>query len=551
MRYDGGLDRERGQRSRLRRDVAELDVAQDTPQGAFMVENSFKEEVLFEFGDDMPPLDYTRDGEHVLWVRFYEEQAASIVWDGVVGPRFDDLVFFDDAPVIFSPDKHHVAWIGKRGEVFVVVVDDSIRGEWSYVDTEVVPTLSNSGRIALIAWVDRRRRVILDGSPFTDWEAAGALAFSSDGNHFAFVALDGPNWRVVVDGVPGPAFDQLGGGTVGTGPQTVVFTPDGNRCAYPAKRGDRWHVVVDGEVGPAHEGLYGLPVFSADGTRLAYQAVDEDRACVVVDGSPEHLHRNIGRPVFSPDGTRLMYMISDDRAAMVVDGEQGPDCDDLYFQADTAETGYGFSPDSRHFGYLACEGKRFLHAGKWFAVVDGEKGPEFDGVSPQLGAGTAARAEAGAPRFSLDGTHFAFPARVGKKWSMVVDGVPGEEFHLSGYPRFSATGRLAYVAKLDKRRAVYVLDGKPGPVMTDAYLFDDQPFVFSPDGAHLVYEGEIEDAWHPVVDDLVGPQIPVGLPIFNDDGSIAFIGLREPDSKQHTRQICRVTYAAHSSPPSV
>jgi hypothetical protein len=308
--------------------------------------------------------------------------------------------------------------------------------------------------------------------------------------------------------------------------------------------------VVDGEEGPAHDGLYGLPIFSPDGKHLVYQAVVGDKACVVVDGSAEDLHANIGRPVFSPDGTRLMYMVKDESAAMVVDGERGPGFDDLWFQPDIAEIGYGFSPDSRHFGYLACEGKGFLHRGKWFAVVDGEKGPPFDDVGPWLGADKTARAIAGEPRFSPDGTQFAFPAQVGKQWSMVVNGVPGEGFHLVGYACFSATGRLAYFAKPDKKRVVYVLDGMPGPVMTDAYPFDDQPFVFSPDGAHLVYEGEIEGAFHPVVDGLVGPAIPVGVPTFPDDGSIVFIGLREPDGTQQTRQICRVTYAEHSSQPS-
>jgi WD40-like Beta Propeller Repeat len=513
-----------------------------------MVEHGFREEVLFEFGDDMPPVDYTRDGEHVFWLRFYEAgEAASIVWDGVAGPEFDDWVFFDGAPIIFSPDKHHVAWIGKRGGTFVVVVDDSIRGEWDNVDTEVVPTVSNSGRVALIANVEGKRRLILDGSLFTDWEAAGALAFSADGDHVAFVALDGSKSRVVVDGVTGPVVDQVGSGTLGAGSQTVVFTRDGAHFAYGAKRGDRWHVVVNGEVGPPHDGLYGLPIFSADGTHLVYQAVVGHKACVVVDGSTEDLHTNIGRPVFSPDGTRLMYMVNDGTPSMVVDGERGPEFSDLYFQADTAEIGYGFSPDSRHFGYLACEGKRFLHPGKWFAIVDGEKGPQFDDVGPLLGADKAARAIAAEPCFSPDGTQFAFPAQVGKQWSMVVNGVPGEGFHLLGCARFSATGRLAYFAKLDKKRVVYVLDGTPGPVMTDAYPFDDQPFVFTPDGAHLVYEGEIEGAMHPVVDELVGPAIPVGVPIFPADGSIVFIGLRDPDGAQQTRQICRVTYTAHSS----
>jgi WD40-like Beta Propeller Repeat len=517
-----------------------------------MVEHSFSDEVLFELSDE-DIVDSTRDGEHVFWLRAYDGgETASIFWDGVAGPRFDNFVPFDESPVVYSPDKHHVAWIGKRGGTFVVVVDNAIRGELSNVDTDVVPALSNSGRIALIATVGTPR-VILDGSPFTNWEAGGGLAFSDDGDHFAFAAREGPRWRVVVDGITaGPAFDQVGAGSLGSAPETVVFSRDGARFAYGAKRGDRWHVVVDGEEGPAYDGLYGLPIFSANGKHLVYQAVVGDKACVVVDGSAEDLHANIGRPVFSPDGTRLMYMVKDEGVSMVVDGERGPKFDDLWFQADTAEIGYGFSLDNRHFGYLACEGKRFLHAGKWFAVVDGERGPQFDDVGPLLGDDKAARARAGEPRFSPDGTQFGFPAQVGKQWSMVVNGVPGDGYHLVGYGRFSATGRLAYWAKLDKKRSVLVLDGAPGPVTTGSYGLEDPPlpFVFSPDGAHLVYIGKIEGAFHPVVDDVVGPAITVGIPIFPADGSIVFFGVREPDGAQQTRQVCRVTYAAPSSEPS-
>jgi hypothetical protein len=203
-----------------------------------VVEHSFRDEVLFELGDGMQLADCTRDGQHVFWLQAHDGgETASIVWDGVAGPQFDDFVPFDEIPFIFSPDKHHVAWIGKRGGTFVVVVDNSVRLEWDNMDTEVVPVVSKSGRIALIA-THGTRRVILDGSPLTDWEAAGSLAFSADGEHFAFVAREGPRWRVVVDGVSaGPAFDQVGAGSLGSGSQTVVFSRDGTRFAYGAKRG--------------------------------------------------------------------------------------------------------------------------------------------------------------------------------------------------------------------------------------------------------------------------------------------------------------------------
>ena len=74
--------------------------------------------------------------------------------------------------------------------------------------------------------------------------------------------------------------------------------------------------------------------------------------------------------------------------------------------------------------------------------------------------------------------------------------------------------------------------------MTGLYEFDDEPCLFSPDEAHLVYDGEIDGAFHPVVDDLVGPELQVGVPIFADDRSISFFGF-----KFENRQICRTTYS--------
>ena len=64
-----------------------------------------------------------------------------------------------------------------------------------------------------------------------------------------------------------------------------------------------------------------------------------------------------------------------------------------------------FSPDSRHFVYMAQKD------GKWRVVVDGKEGNAYDGVS--------------IPAFSPDSRHLAYAALSQKTWMIVVDGEEG------------------------------------------------------------------------------------------------------------------------------
>ncbi len=72
------------------------------------------------------------------------------------------------------------------------------------------------------------------------------IAISPDGCRIAFVTAGDDKWHVVLDGQPGPQYDEVLRGT-------PVFGPDGKRMAYGAKRGEKWFVVLDGKDGPPFE----------------------------------------------------------------------------------------------------------------------------------------------------------------------------------------------------------------------------------------------------------------------------------------------------------
>jgi len=106
-----------------------------------------------------------------------------------------------------------------------------------------------------------------------------------------------------------------------------------------------------------------------------------------------------------------------------------------------------------HYAYAAKRGK------KWLMVVDGKEGPEF--------------VEVDSPRFSADGQHFAYRAVSQKaesagglfiRWKMVVDGAEGPQFEELSLPVFNPDSQhLAYRGKrtpATEAREVLIFDGK-------------------------------------------------------------------------------------------
>ena len=79
----------------------------------------------------------------------------------------------------------------------------------------------------------------MDGKEGETWEALmkGGPVFSPDGNHFVYVAKDGDGGRAVVDGVPGPIYENV---------IAPAFGPGGKHLAYVALTPDASLLVVDG-----------------------------------------------------------------------------------------------------------------------------------------------------------------------------------------------------------------------------------------------------------------------------------------------------------------
>ena len=309
-------------------------------------------------------------------------------------------------------------------------------------------------------------------------------------------------------------------------PGRVVFSAAGH-VAYTDPRNRR--VILDGVAGDEFDAIERFE-FSPNGRTLAIVAKRDGNGYAVVGDRPFGPYGSIGPShilaaptvVFSPDGKRYAFKVrEEERRFMIVDGKpQGP-----YADVDHPV----FSPDGKRVAYAANQGGEHhsnlyvVSGGKWSIVVDGTPGEEFDTV----GLTSDSSFPSLSPVFSPDG-RMAYIAGKDRKQFVVVDGKTQREAAgiIPGL-RFSPDGRrLAYAAS-NGRRSTVMLDDQPQGEFDGIFTL----FAFSPDGNRFAYPAPTGTNKSAIVADGVkGAEFEwTGLPCFSPDGKrLAFIGKEGP-----------------------
>jgi len=357
-------------------------------------------------------MSHSQDGRHVGWATTVEGgQQVNI--DGRPGPTYDGVGHLN-----FGPDGNRVAYSVRRGERWFVVCDGQESGPYEGID----PQLRG-----------------MPGPGFDDRpiECTGAVRFSPDGSHLAYVALRAGKWVFVHDGREQRACDWA---------HFHGFSPGGQHVVYTARRGYTSVTVIDGIEHPDRAPM-GRVAFSPDGHRWAYPGiVGGRRQFAVIDGEQGPPRESVGPLVFSPDGRRIAF------AAILSDPV--------------------FSADGSRIGYVAARGGEqsgiVWSGGKWVAVRDGRAGPEFD--------------EIGDLQFSDDLSKLAYVGRRdGHQWLVVGD---TEKLRTPGLLRvmLSSTGEcLSYWWKRGEKYRIMVNGRECGPY--DLLLAP----TLSPDGRHAAF----------------------------------------------------------------
>ncbi len=296
-----------------------------------------------------------------------------------------------------------------------------------------------------------------------------APKISDDGRHYAFILPDKSEGRVIYyvihDGKRYGPYKFV---------REFVMSRDGARVAYfyrPLSADSRWCFAINGKV-VKRLGSWMLPLskIAPDARSYAY-TVDEDtpkgrQEVVYLNGRRIGAHPDVTTPfVLSPDGKKIIY-------AARYKGSLN-----LYLNGKRLrEVGWvkkcTFSPDSRHF---ACVYKRY---DKHYVLTDTKLfGPYKDVRFASL-------------RFSKDSAHLIFTAKIGGKWSLILDGrkVPGgfDHIDLSRTIISERGGHVLFVGvdgKGASRKYTLVKDGKVIVSGSDKI----GSLALSPDGSSYAY----------------------------------------------------------------
>lgn len=367
----------------------------------------------------------------------------------------------------------------------------------------------NGSGAAYVTKTGEAYRVTHNGRVSGALQSIDKLVISPDGTRVAYSAMVNEKWRMYIDGVVGVPSDEV---------NDPVFSHDSRHIAYAAKNDKTWNLVVDGRVNPETRAYISSPAFNADASRLIYSEKDTDAGTsrlVISDLAYKKLFvkESCGNNfVFNKDKTRLATTLEKANKQSVVRLDiSRPDSLDEGALFDAVQT-IVFGNDGNSLAYIGIRGEqRILVVNNKETILPEGNIPGAPVVRPDgKGAGIIVSSakgfflyqtvsdssskdngyeEATDLAYSNTGGTYAFAARNGTNWFVVVNGVQGPLYDRVVSPIFSPDGGLLiYRARKDGRRFIVVADARNGKIVRQQPAYDQvfQP-VFTSDGKSIAY----------------------------------------------------------------
>jgi len=477
---------------------------------------------------DRAKFEVSPHGVHVATIE--TEGSRAVVWyDGVEGPKFDEILPQNGGNVAFSPDGNRYAYCARLGNQLVVMVDgkelsrssETVDGHYEANNCDLGFT-TNSKHVYYKSWVNLGtergksfERFVFDGkpSPFGSVDK-DSIAISPDGEHFAYtLTISDPRGQDRYEfAVDGKVMPYVAGGAQWTADSkhlytqrkappsgtellfdgrpiakafnfTVYIPPVGDMVVVAVTGGTNFHpfsfLVVNGKKVPGSDtverGMIDKVVFSADGKHYAAVCGDlNSHHYVFTDGKRAQEYVSIDKLAFTPDSSTLIYTASVNGKSFVVMGDQ---------EFGGALTAYQpiFAPvGNRVTAFMGVNGNPGLLLDKKLTALNARGGSDLS--------------------FTPDAMHYAYFATDGLGGRLVIDGAPQPQSALSGdIIDMQNSGALKYIFSADSKHVAHFavpptptgdyqrgvfLDGKYVQISTEGTNTD---LTFSPDSKHLFW----------------------------------------------------------------
>jgi hypothetical protein len=385
-----------------------------------------------------------------------------------LGPEGDSLGW------ALSPVGSHAAVLAQKGSKEEVLLDgvagpkiEGLIGDTAGgVDRAGIPVIFSKDGVhsAYMAKEGSEFAVFVDGKEISrgplgpSAQSVLPLTFSRDGQHVFWGQFTSDGYHVVADGQPGPAMQ---------GPSELIISPDGTHYAYIGNvhNGEKSWTVIDGHQVPyIGEGLQ----FTGRNALISTMGL-QNATGLLINGKPEIKAMRISPMWISPDGAQIAMIIQPnqqtDQFLMVngkmIDGTQGVQIDKVYF-----------SPDGKRWA-APCHTK----TGDSYMIVDGKKGEEYPTIPGYTVSNdymnrlhylrsdwnlTQDQAGFGTPGFTADSSKFVYLANSGGRQFVIIDGNESDGYDLGMqiYPGFSDTGNHIGYAALRGGNTHVVIDDK-------------------------------------------------------------------------------------------
>ena len=421
-----------------------------------------------------------------------------IMMDGVAGPKIDNLIFN--------------------------IAGDQYRLENSWVNMAIPVIFSKDGaHWAYMAKQGDEFVVMLDGKelargPINTHNLGSSLnlTFSANGQHLFWSEDDAQNnYVIVVDGKPGPPMSTV--------PQ-LVLSPDGSHYAYINYNRDgtgAWAFVDGRQVNYFGE----IVQYTGRNNLVSTMRTPDGNTVLLLNGKPEIKANSFQKITISPDGKEIAMVITPQPNApsfLMVNGKQVAGTVGL-----AVEKVY-FSPYGNHYAAL-CDTKTGAH----FMIIDGKKGDEYPTITQQVFNDSINHwryvtwmqnksdfndLNPPVPGFTADSSKFVYVANSNGRQFLLINDDESDAFGNTLMPVLSPVGnRVAAYATTQDNNQHILMDGKDTTFPGSSRITQ---LSFSPQGTHYAF---VEQNYKVYLDNIAQPGMSQGNYVISpDDKHIAY-----------------------------